>query len=360
MLKRLVCVGAATALLSCGYEDKCSGLDLHCAWLPVLGFAAPHMAVAAGANCRGWFSNRVGVWQSFQFPGCTTGSINAVTYGGGKFVAVGSTNGANCSIWTSGEAYTLSWTQQSCGPATFPLTSVAFGSSPGSSEFVAAGTASGATFQAVSSLDGVTWNDATISEAGAGGTVLSVVFWETGSMFVESTGTPQNTRRRSVGGGTNWVDGDNMGVSNPRLAAGPTVSGNRRILGFGNSPSVVQYSDDAYTTAAINYSPNVFGTALPVVNSMVYGEGKVFVFVRDSCGVTVSASAGGADNSGNYTMTTCTDSNLKSVAYIDPYFIAGSDNGYFYYSTTGTFDSWSRSPATATGTVLSIAGRPGI
>lgn len=275
-------------------------------------------------------------------------------------MAVGSTDGTTCGIWTSNGLYTPAFQQRSCGPTNVRMSAVGFGSGIAGSEFVAAGVPSGANFNAVSSIDGgATWNDALISEAGSAGAVISVVFSDTAQLFIESSGTPQNTRTRSIGGGTNWTDGDSTGVTNPKLAPGPLVSGNRRFLGFGNSPSVVQYSDTAFATSPTNYSPNIFSTGAPVANDMAYGDGKRFVFVRDSCGVTTSATDSGADASGAYTMTACTGSNLKAVAYVAPYFVAAGDNGTFYYSSSGLPSDWVQSTASTAGTPQQITGRPG-
>lgn len=344
----------------CYGQKTCDAFDFACSPLAALTFAPPWMGVAVGTGCQGWYSVNQRDWRAFTFPGCTTGTISGIAYGAGRFVAVGSTNGTTCGIWTGAGVFAPQWEQQSCGPASVRMSAVAFGSGLAGSEFVAAGVPSGANFNAVSSLDGITWSDALITEAGAGGAVISLVFWDTAGLFVESSGTPQNTRRRSIGGGTNWLDGDNMGVTNPRLAAGPVVNGNRRILGVGNSPSVVQYSDDAFTSGAVNYSPNIFGAALPVANDLAYGEGKRFVFVRDSCGVTVSASDSGADTSGLYTMSACATSNLKAVAYVEPFFVAGADDGFFYYSSSGLPQEWTRAAVSTAGTVQRIAGRPGL
>ncbi len=337
----------------------CSSLDFSCSPIAALTFAAPWMAVATGTDCTGWYSVDRRSWQAFTFPGCTSGTISSVAYGAGVFVAVGSTDGTTCGIWRGTGMFAPQFQLQSCGPTSVRMSAVAFGSGPLGSEFVAAGVPTGANFNAVSSTDGITWTDALIAEGGAGGAVVSVVYVDSAQVFVESSGVPQNTRRRSIGGGTTWTDGDNMGVTNPKLATGPLVSSARRVLGFGNSPSVVQYSDDAFVTGSTNYSPNIFGTGTPVANDMAYGEGKRFVFVRDSCGATVSTSDSGADNSGSYTMTACTSSNLKAVAYVEPYFVAGADDGYFYYSTSGLPAEWIRSTGSTAATVQRIAGRPG-
>ncbi len=344
----------------CQKDAACGVGDVRCNTLAYLAFASPWTAVAVGANCTGWVSYNQKTWQAFAFPGCTTGTISSVTYGNGKFVAVGSTNGTTCGIWTSSSIHALQWQQQSCGPTTARMSAVAFGSGLAGSEFVAAGVPTGANFQAVSSSDGITWSDATISEGGAAGAVISLVFWDTNGLFVESSGTPQNTRRRSIGGGTNWVDGDNTGVTNPKLVTGPLVSGNRRILDIGNSPSVVQYSDDAYASSPTNYNQNIFGTALPTANDAVYGDDRRMVFVRDTCGVTYSTSSGGADTSGSYTMGACQASNLKAVGYIAPYFVAAGDDGFFYYSLTGFPAEWSRSSISTAGIPSRVAGHPGI
>ena len=346
--------------LQCRRPAECNALDFSCSPLGMLAFASPWMAVATGTNCMGWYSIDRRTWQPFAFPGCTSGTISSIAYGGGTFVAVGSTDGTTCGIWTSTGVYTPAFQQRSCGPTTVRMSAVGFGSGTAGSEFVAAGVPSGANFNAVSSTDGgITWTDALISEAGSAGAVVSVVYSDTAQLFIESSGTPQNTRTRAIAGGTNWADGDNMGVTNPKLAPGPLVNGSRRFLGFGNSPSVVQYSDDAFATSPTNYSPNIFSTGAPVANDMAYGEGQRFVFVRDSCGVTTSATDSGADASGAYTMTACSVSNLKAAAYIAPYFVAAGDDGFFYYSTTGLRTEWTRSAVTTAGTPQKIAGRPG-
>lgn len=355
-MKQRILVLFFSALCCCRYSDRPDTT-----WLSSLAFAAPWMMIATGTNCTGWYSVNGRTWQSFLFPGCTTGTISSIAYGAGAFVAVGSTNGTACGIWTSTGRYTPQWTLQSCGPTSARMSAVAFGSGFAGNEFVAAGVATGANFQSVSSMDaGVTWVDATITEAGSGAAVGSLVYWPTGQLFIESSGTPQNTRRRFIGGGTTWIDGDNLGVLNPKIATGPTLAnGSVRVYDAGNSPTVIQYGDDAFVGAPTNLSPNVFGSALPIVNDMIYGEGKRMVFVRDTCGVTFTSSSSAGDASGSYTMSNCV-SNLKAVGYLDPFFIAGTDDGSFYYSVSGLPSEWLRaSSASSTSVVQRMAGRWG-
>ncbi|MCE9599599.1 MAG: hypothetical protein K8S54_16695 [Spirochaetia bacterium] len=326
-------------------------------------FGAPWMAVATGTNCTGWVSTDAKNWKRFQFPGCTTGTITGIVYGESKFVAVGTTNGSTCSVWTGTGIQTLEWTQRSCGPTNLGMTAIAFGSGSAGSEFVAGGiTATGTTFAAISSPDGISWSDATITDSSTGGQVMSIVYWPTAQQFVESTDSVQSTRRRSIGGGTNWMIGSATGVNPPRLVAGPTAAnGIMRIYNWGNSPSVVQYADDAYVSGETNLSPNIFSAGTPVANAAIHGEGKRTVFVRDSCGVTYLTSISGADTSGSYTMSNCTTANIKSIGYIEPYYIAGSDDGSFYYSVTGLPSDWARaSSSSSSETTQKIAGRPGI
>lgn len=333
-------------------------------FLEIFLYSAPWMAVATGTNCTGWTSVDAKTWQSFQFPGCTTGTIASVAFGADKFVAVGSTDGTTCATWTGTGVYALEWTRNTCGPATLRMTAVAFGSGSAGQEFVAAGMPSSATtFAAISSQDGITWSDATITDAGgAGAPVQSIVFWPTGQQFVESQQTNQNTQRRSIGAGTTWIAGNATGVTPPKLLTGPTSSnGTMRLYNWGNSPSVVQYDDAGYASGYTNLSPNVFSAAIPVVNDGVHGEGKRTVFVRDNCGVTYLTSASGADTSGAYTMSGCTTSNIKAVGYIEPYFIAGSDDGSFYYSVSGLPSEWTRATSSgSTSVTQKIAGRPGV
>jgi len=346
--------------VDCTYKSDCSALDVSCSPSgALLLFSAPPMVIATGTSCQGWYSTNFTAWTSFLFPGCTAGTISGVAYGNGTFVAVGSTTGSDCGVWTSTAAYKPDWQMRSCGTIALPMTAVAFGSGSAGSEFVAAGSLSGVNFAGMSSPDGITWSDASLPGA-TSGSVSSVIFSSTAQKFLASHGSPQMTRGRIIGGGTSWSNLNATGVLSPRIALGPLISGNIRIVNYGNSPTVVQYSDDNFATGTNNYSPNVFGTLGTNVNDHVYGDGKRMVFVRNSCGVTYSTSDSGADTSGNYTMSACGTSNLSAVGYLDPYFIAGSDDGSFYISRTGFPTDWIKATSSAsTSTTQHIAGRPG-
>jgi hypothetical protein len=245
-------------------------------------------------------------------------TINAIAYGGGKFVAVGGGEGAYSSDG-------INWTPIS---GTIPSNAIAYGGN----KFVAVGNAGAMAY----SSDGINWTAIT----------------GTNNPFIYNYGgTPASSRINAIAyGGSTWVAGgigdsggnnaiayshDGVawtivsGVLNPfggKSILGIAYGGNKFVAGtvgdMSTSYSKMAYSSDGGNWTEVNVS-GIFG--FDWINAIAYGNGK---FVAGSSG-KMAYSADGV------TWTAVADSKLNgisAIAYGNGKFVAGGAGGKMAYS----------------------------
>ncbi|MBO5319023.1 MAG: hypothetical protein J6B01_04345 [Ruminococcus sp.] len=269
--------------------------------------------------------------------GAGSNILRSVTYGNGKFVAVGNSG----ATYYSSDG--INWTAGS-GTESNTLYSVAYGNG----KFVTVGRGDEAGYISYSE-DGVTWSSG--SEYGdynfysvTYGNNKFVAVGDTGVIYYSLTGTNwfssnepdeidlnsvtyANDKFVAVGAsgytcyssdGINWTDGGNIGSN----TLNSVTYGNEILVAVGNSGATYYSSDGINWTAGS-------GAGSDTLYSVVYTNGK-FVAVGNS-GATYYSSDGI-----NWTAGSGAGSNnLRSVTYENGKFVAVGNSGSTYYKTIG-------------------------
>ncbi|MBX7058142.1 MAG: hypothetical protein K1X75_08740 [Leptospirales bacterium] len=339
---------------ACADSDVCSSNDVNCQILASLLYQYPPLYMAGGTNCSIWRSFDGRNWTALNaLPGCSAGAVNAMTYAGGLFVAVGDRGGNTCGLWTSRDGER--WTQLSCVGASAALTGIAFGG--GVFTIVGKGFAGG--YESMYSADGGgSWLNLNYMDgaATAANSIESIAYIPRLNQFVAMQQQTQLTKARTPFGSWNTI-GSAIGLDPAFVVNGPEINGTARLLvggASGGSP-VGRWSDDAaglWTSA----TPVPFGGVAGAPFAAAYCHNRRFVIVRTACELSVSANGQSYDPA-PFAVSGCS-ADLHAIACSDSGFLAGGANGTFLYSTTGLVSDWrvALSPA-STAIVNAIATR---
>lgn len=258
----------------------------------------------------------------------------AVTFGAGKFIAVG-TNVAATS--TDG----VTWVPQTIPAGTW--TSVAYGGTG----FVAV--ASG-TSSVVTSPDGVTWSPATSSPPTS---TWSSITYGAGLFLMTST---TSTSAYSTTNGTTWSSSTNLaGISSTGL--GSMAFGGGRFVGVDEGTSLS--SANGYSADGVSWSP---GGSLPTISyppesatsvwgSVAYGNGMFVATVPEVGGSGGTSAAFSTNGGSSWTSTTLPAGNWTSISFGNGVFVLMAINGSASASTApnGGATAWSNTSGLLTG-----------
>ena len=285
----------------------------------------------------------------------TAGRFLGVTYGNGKYVAVGAddTTG-NYSIYTSTDGTT--WSTTSVGPTT---AGGFLGVTYGNGKYIAVGAVGSddTNYSIYTSTDGTTWSTTSVGPTTAG-VFLGVTYGNGKYVAVGSTNniTFGNYSIYTSTDGTTWST-TSVGPNTPGAFLGVTY-GNGKYVAVGSTNNItfgnysIYTSTDGTTWSTTSVGPNTPGAFFGVT----YGNGKY---------VTVGSTIN--DDTGNYSIYTSTDGTIWSttgpntagyfsgVTYgNDKYVAVGTDdtNYSIYTSTDGT--TWSTTGPTTAGVFLGV------
>ncbi|TGK25597.1 hypothetical protein EHQ05_11900 [Leptospira yasudae] len=339
--------------------------------------------VAVGEKCSSWNSSDGKTWtySNTKFPGCTDGSISAIAYGNGTWVAVGALNAnGGCGIWSSKDAET--WTASSCAsnpsppngtPALHPLYTIVYAGT----RFFAGGPHNGSTtgvgfFGQVSS-DGSSWQYLSLTDGSS----------YIGSDYLYSSSYNSVTSEVYFSGVHN-VNSEVISVALPGLGQS-SVSVSMISFSYGvlalKSGQVLVYGDDNYTSPTMGVVK--IGNSITTVSSAsssntgvtshinIAAEGKdKIVILGNQCKIDYYQFGLNVWHPGIAapapTMTNCSGLDWTSMAYnstLDLYVagarVSGSTPTAFAYSTTGLPSAWTVVTQASAGTpgpaVLGIA-----
>lgn len=303
-----------------------------------VGVGVANIVIAAvdgsGASCS--IPVNVGLpWTSHSL----AATYSAVTFGAGKFVAVG-TNVAATS--TDG----VTWASQTVPAGTW--SSVAYGGT--SFVAVASGTSS-----VITSPDGVTWSPATLAPPTS---TWSSITYGAGLFLMTST---TSTSAYSTTNGTTWSSSTNLaGISSTGL--GSVTFGGGRFVGVDQGTSLS--SANGYSTDGVSWSP---GGLLPTISyppesatsawgSIAYGNG-MFVATVPEVGGSGGTSAAFSTNGGlNWTSTALPGGNWTSIGFGNGVFVLMAINGSASASTApnGGAATWSSTSGLPTGSFAPV------
>lgn len=286
---------------------------------------------------------------NWAFPG---GSYNAITYNGSMYVAVGQTGSTEGAIYTS-----TNWTNWTKSNSTFfrPLNGITYGNG----RFVAVGNVDGSSMgTVVSSTDGTSW---TVGNSGVGDALRAVAY---GNNVYVAVGL--NGRIVYSSNGTSWTSAENVtgyhyyGISylNGYFIAvgGATTAG---------GAAKVKISTNGISWTDVSPSPAIIGH----FHSVTYGNGKYLFVGRDNVSTVfkfISTTTTNITTNNNYTATigaTTPEGDLGTlgngaVIYHNAHFIALANlkstpfSAYVLTSTDGT--SWTATAANTTGRLRGI------
>ncbi|PNV71530.1 hypothetical protein BES34_021335 [Leptospira inadai serovar Lyme] len=327
--------------------------------------------VAVGNNCTLWTSKDGIKWTSQSntlFPNCAGSSgatINAVAYGNGKFVAVGSLSSstAGCGIWTSSDGF--KWIQSTCGGGmTTPLYSVAFNGT----NFVAGAADNYPTFAThfmqQSDVTASTWTQVSFGATAINGFVSSII--SVGSTYYATVSTVDSFV--STNNGASWSQFSSpliasnaftSSTSSPvRIAAGP----GSRLIAYGTSTGLVpdwSYTDDLGVTWTTRTS--TAGTSMGFNAGVYNAVSGFFVALGTTCLLGISSTGGTNMDSPTNIQSGCSGTtwNALVVNPISGLLVAAGTNENFAYSPLiGSPGSWIISTTGNTNSVNSIAFKP--
>ncbi|WP_156896014.1 beta propeller repeat protein [Leptospira broomii] len=327
--------------------------------------------VAVGTNCTLWTSTDGIKWTARAntlFPNCvgTSGAtINAVAYGNGKFVAVGSLSSSTvgCGIWTSTDG--LKWVQSTCGGGmTTPLHSVAYNGS----NFVAGAEDNYPTFMThfiqQSDASASTWTQISFGATSINGFVSSII--SVAGKYYATISTIDSFYSSTNGG--SWAQFSSSltslgayssSTSSPlKITTGPGP----RLIVYGTNPSFIpgwSYTDDLGVTWTTRTSTAGANTGF---NAGVYNPiSGFFVALGTSCILGLSSTGGTNIDPPSNIQSGCTTTtwnalvtNPKSGLLV----AAGTNENFAFSPLIGDPGSWIISTTGNTNTVNSIALRP--
>ncbi|EPG75011.1 hypothetical protein LEP1GSC058_1615 [Leptospira fainei serovar Hurstbridge str. BUT 6] len=327
--------------------------------------------VAVGANCTSWTSRDGTNWNvqpNTLFPNCTGSggaTINAVAYGNGKFVAVGSlTSGtAGCGIWSSTDG--RKWIQSTCGGGmATPLHSVAYNGS----NFVAGAEDNYPTFAThfiqQSDATASTWTQVSFGATAINGFVSSVI--SVGGTYYATISTVDSFTSSNNGG--TWSQFSSSLTSLGAYASSTssplkiTAGSGSRLIVYGTSSTFIpdwSYTDDLGVTWTTRTSTAGANTGF---NAAVYNPvSSFFVALGTTCLLGLS-STGGTNMDPPTNMQSGCSTTTWNALVVNPksglLVAAGTNENFAYSPLLGAPGSWTISTTGNTNTVNSIALRP--
>ncbi|TGK33721.1 hypothetical protein EHQ12_02370 [Leptospira gomenensis] len=319
--------------------------------------------VAVGEVCSSWISRDALSWtfSKTRFPGCIDGAIQEVVYDGvGTWVAVGSTNAnGSCGIWYSSDEGE-SWNQANCDPLILwngaPVTKPLFGVTYGGGRFWAVGPHNGAStneeFFGQYSSDGIHWTSIAIEDGSTydGADYYDSVSYDPVHGKVYFGGQHQvNSEVGELDSST--LQSNSVSVGMPSFINRVLALGSGQLLVYGSDNYLAPTLGKVKMGSSLTSLSSSMDTAVAgPIQSAVEGSDKI-VILGDQCSIDYFEFSAGVWHPTGASpppeMSQCSRLNWMSSAYnsVLGLFVAGakvtgSVPTAFAYSATGIPSDW--------------------